>query len=99
MGVCETHWLLRYTWPDPSLLLARPLTSVGQTLHFYQPSQAAPGQTVSGCVGTVPDRAVPSWAVSPCRPDTGTSLFFEPTMTMIASVDLPMSWHSLAGFT
>ena len=25
-------------------------------------------------VGTVSDRAVPSWTVSPCRPDTGTSL-------------------------
>ena len=28
-----------------------------------------------GRVGTVPDRAVPSWTVSQCRPDTGISLF------------------------
>ena len=43
---------------NPSLLLARPLTSIGQTPHFYQPSQAAPGQTV-------PDR------VEPCRHRAG----------------------------
>ena len=32
---------------------------------------------MSGRVGTVPDRAVPVWAVSPCRPDTGTPLLIE----------------------
>ena len=77
-----------FYWPNPSLLLAKPLTSIGQTPHFYQPDpsllSARPGRampdhvgpcrTVSGRVGTVPDRAVPIRAVSPCRPDTGTSL-------------------------
>ena len=73
--------------PNPSLLSARPLTSVGQTPRFYWPdpslllarplasiSQAAPCRTVPGPVGTVPDYAMPAWAVSPCRLDTGTPL-------------------------
>ena len=69
--------------PNPSLLLARPLTSIGQTSHFYQPdpslllakSGRAMPDRVGPCravSGTVPDRAVPILAVSPCRPDTGT---------------------------
>ena len=63
--------------PEPSLLLARPLTSICQTPHFYWPSQAAPCRTVSGHVGTVPDRAMSVWAVSPCQPDAGTPLQVE----------------------
>ena len=59
--------------PDPLLLLARPLASISQV----RPRLATPCRTVSGCVGTVPDCAVPSWAVSPCRLDTGTSLICE----------------------
>ena len=57
-----------FYWPDPSLLLARPLTSIGQTPHFYQPSQAAPCRTVSDRVGAVsaPCRTVPCQA-GPCR--------------------------------
>ena len=57
-------------WPEPSLLLARPLTSICQA----RPGHAGPCRTVSDRVGTVPDRAVPIRTMSPCRPDTGTSL-------------------------
>ena len=38
--------------PNHSLLLARPLTSISQTPHFYLPGQAALCQTVSGNVCT-----------------------------------------------
>ena len=61
-----------FYWPDPSLLSARPLTSTCQA----RPRHAEPCRTVSGRVGTVPDRAVPIRTVSPCRPDTGTSLLW-----------------------
>ena len=47
---------------------------IGQTPHFYQPSQSAPCRNVSDRVGPCRHRAMPGWAVSPCRPDTGTSL-------------------------
>ena len=75
-------------WSKPSLLLtgprlaqpptltslARPLSSIGQTTHFYQPGQAAPYRTVSDHVGPSRDRAVPVLAVSRSQPDTGTTL-------------------------
>ena len=44
VGVCETHGILRYTWPDPSLLSARP---------------GAPCRTVSDRVGPCWHRAGP----------------------------------------
>ena len=44
-----------FYWPDSSFLLARPLTSISQT----RPRHGGPCRTVSGHVGTVPDRAVP----------------------------------------
>ena len=68
--------------PDPSLFstgpaspatqsltsIGQPLTSIGQTPHFYQPSQAASCRTVSDRVGAVsaPCRTVPCQA-GPCR--------------------------------
>ena len=39
--------------------------TLGQTPHFYQPSQASPGQTVSDCVGPCQHRA------GPCRASLG----------------------------
>ena len=63
-----------FYWPDPSLLLARPLTLLARPLTSI--SQARPRQAgpCRGHVGTVPDRVVQILAVSPCQPDTGTSL-------------------------
>ena len=46
VGVGETHWLLRYTWPDPSLPSARPGRAIPDLVW-----------TMLGRVGTMPDLA------------------------------------------
>ena len=58
--------------PQPLTSLGQPLTSIGQTPHFYLPCQAAPCRTAS----TVLAMSAPGlvWPVSPCQADTGTSL-------------------------
>ena len=71
---------LRLGVPNPSLLFSRHVTSIGQTPHFYLPGPAAPCWAVLGRVGAGPGGAVPIWTMSPCQPDTGTSLLCEATV-------------------
>ena len=77
-----------FYWPDPSLLSARPGRAM---LDRVGPRQAL--------WGTVPDRAVPVWAVSPCLPDTSASLLSFPygskmAATSPAQLGFLMPWGS-----
>ena len=77
----------RFYWPDPSLLLGRPLTSISQFPLFYLPDQAAPCQIVSDRVRPrrQPCRTVPCQC-GPCRPDAGTPLYWLLPVAHCASV-------------